>query len=530
MKSFFNTILILHTIFVSSSAAQDFWERTNGPIGYDANVIAINDSLHIFAGTEGGGIFRSRDNGDSWEAINTGFGIPWVYCIGIKSTGLMFAGGWANEGPRLYYSKDNGQCWSPTTLPEEDISPYALAFNSEEHIYAAMAAGYLFRSTDDGQNWVKFDRHGGNLYALAFTSDNIGYTGGDAGVYRSENDGMTWTQTAFADTAVGTILVKPNGDVLVGTGTPQYGGGGPNDEMGVFLTMDDGQTWTRLNDGLTSGDARALTINGSGDIFLATCESMGPQGGVYRLSSCENRWTQLINGLNELCVHDVAVDARGIVFSGTDNRVFRTFQSTLSQTVTPILSNPPNGATNQPTPLTLDWNCTKGAISYRLQVSIKSNFSTIEIDQNGITSNSYIISTLQGSTKYYWHINAENTISNSGWSPIYSFTTSPVTSVQLPTNGMPAEFTLSQNYPNPFNPNTTIKYGLPREEKVTIKVYNVLGEEVVTLINNKLKRAGYHVVIWDRRNAKGRPLATGIHIYQIHAGSFSMAKKMLLVK
>jgi hypothetical protein len=104
----------------------------------------------------------------------------------------------------------------------------------------------------------------------------------------------------------------------------------------------------------------------------------------------------------------------------------------------------------------------------------------------------------------------------------------------------PATYELSQNFPNPFlseaksrsagNPSTTIRYGLPKEERVTLAIYNTLGEEVITLFESELQKAGYHVAIWDGRNRAGRIAASGVYIYKLRAGSFTGIKKMALVR
>jgi len=98
------------------------------------------------------------------------------------------------------------------------------------------------------------------------------------------------------------------------------------------------------------------------------------------------------------------------------------------------------------------------------------------------------------------------------------------------TEAVPTAYELSQNFPNPFNPATTIRYGLPKAERVTLKVYNLLGEEVVTLVDEAQREAGYHAAIWDGRNRSGQPTASGIYIYRLRAGSFVMTKKMVLAK
>ncbi len=88
----------------------------------------------------------------------------------------------------------------------------------------------------------------------------------------------------------------------------------------------------------------------------------------------------------------------------------------------------------------------------------------------------------------------------------------------------PSEFTLYQNYPNPFNPVTAISYYLPKDEHVLLKIFNLLGEEVYTLVNAN-EKAGEHALHFD-----GYGLSSGVYIYKIIAGDFSQAKKMLLVK
>ena len=90
---------------------------------------------------------------------------------------------------------------------------------------------------------------------------------------------------------------------------------------------------------------------------------------------------------------------------------------------------------------------------------------------------------------------------------------------------LPVEFSLSQNYPNPFNPSTKIEYSLPVEGNITIKIFNILGQEVRTLINNELTSAGKHTVTFNAIS-----LPTGIYIYRLQAGNFSSNKKMILLK
>ncbi len=91
-------------------------------------------------------------------------------------------------------------------------------------------------------------------------------------------------------------------------------------------------------------------------------------------------------------------------------------------------------------------------------------------------------------------------------------------------NTLPTEYSLYYNYPNPFNPSTTIRYDLPKQSSVSLKIYNVLGEEVAALVNSE-QMAGRYKVTWNADR-----FASGIYIYRVQAGDFVAVKKMILVK
>jgi hypothetical protein len=94
---------------------------------------------------------------------------------------------------------------------------------------------------------------------------------------------------------------------------------------------------------------------------------------------------------------------------------------------------------------------------------------------------------------------------------------------------VPSQYQLLQNYPNPFNPETKIRFELPKTSRVTLKIYNVLGQEVATLVNTDMK-AGYHLVKWNGRNQFGIPVASGIYFYKLETPEFSKIMKMMLIK
>jgi hypothetical protein len=98
------------------------------------------------------------------------------------------------------------------------------------------------------------------------------------------------------------------------------------------------------------------------------------------------------------------------------------------------------------------------------------------------------------------------------------------TGVQTLNTGIPASYTLSQNYPNPFNPTTNIKYSITKESQVSLKVFDVLGREVESLVNMNQKAGSYEV------NFNASKLASGVYIYRLEAGDFVQSMKMMLIK
>jgi hypothetical protein len=102
---------------------------------------------------------------------------------------------------------------------------------------------------------------------------------------------------------------------------------------------------------------------------------------------------------------------------------------------------------------------------------------------------------------------------------------------QTKKEGIPKKMNLSQNYPNPFNPNTTIEFSLPKTNEVTLKIYNILGEDIATLVSDRLT-AGIYTFDWDASNMAG-----GVYLYRLfvesltgEAGEFVETRKMILMR
>jgi hypothetical protein len=158
-----------------------------------------------------------------------------------------------------------------------------------------------------------------------------------------------------------------------------------------------------------------------------------------------------------------------------------------------------------------------------MQLSKSTEFITTVVDSGGLTDTTFAVGSLEYFRPYFWRVRATNGIGTSGWSSVNSFRTEQFVAVER-EDGVPKEYALSQNYPNPFNPTTTIQFALPKEGRVSVKVYDVLGREEATLVDEEMPPGSYRV-IWNAASA-----ASGVYFYRIVAGSFAATKRMVLVR
>lgn len=207
-----------------------------------------------------------------------------------------------------------------------------------------------------------------------------------------------------------------------------------------------------------------------------------------------------------------------------------TFTTVVAAPAVPTALLPASAATSVDRRTRFVWNATLNATKYRLQVATDNAFATVVKDTVVFDTTAVLQTPLAANSDYYWWINAQNIGGVSAFSTARLFSTGTVVGVDALVNEIPQVFDLQQNYPNPFNPSTKIRFDVPKASNVTITIYDVLGREVTTLVNG-VQAPGRYDAVW---NASG--VATGMYIYRMDAhavdgvGSFTMVKKLLLVK
>ena len=267
--------------------------------------------------------------------------------------------------------------------------------------------------------WVQTNGpYGGSIGCFAVSDMNLFAGTQGSGVFLSTNNGTSWT-------AVNTGLTSSFVYALAVSGTNLFAG----TYDGIFLSTNNGTSWTAVNTGLTNTYVKALSVSGT-NLFAGT-----QGGGVFLSTNNGTSWTEVNTGLTNTNVLSLAPDLlSGNLFAGTYGGVWRRPLSEI------------------------------------------------------------------------------------------------ITSVEQHASGMPFHFSLEQNYPNPFNPATSISYQLPKSGSVQLTIYNLMGQHIRTLVN-AYQPTGTYQVKWDGRDESGTHVSSGIYFYQLKAqNDFIETKKMMMMR
>jgi photosystem II stability/assembly factor-like uncharacterized protein len=402
------------------------------------------------------------------------------------------------------------------------------------YLFLTLIILLLFNSGISFSQWVATTPAGTNIRCLASNSTGV-FAGTFAeGIYLSTDDGTTWTTVNSGLNNKNVQSIAANGsNVFAAT----YGGG-------VFFSSDNGSSWSEVNNGLTSLFTLSLALYPPSSVYVGT------DGGLLLSGDNGSNWTEAGkfgtgNSVGNILCTGSAVFAAIVTYNGG---VYRS--TDLCQTWTDITA----GVTgNNVRALAYNNSNLYAGTAYNgiyRSTDNGDNWIACNSDLTGdvhavIPYNSYLfaasghgffISTNNGKN---W-LNKSTGLSNSyvgsliihnnylfagcgdGW--IWKRPLSEITGIKNDNSDLPSAFFLDQNFPNPFNPTTTIGYSIPTTSGVVISIYNILGEKVAGLVNEE-KSAGYYQMKWNASNFPG-----GIYLYELRAGSYFQVKKLLLIK
>jgi photosystem II stability/assembly factor-like uncharacterized protein len=363
-----------------------------------------------------------------------------------------------------FRSIDNGIDWIPINSPLPNIN-FPLFAVIDKNLFVGTRNG-VFLSTDDGTSWTHQMNSGlasDTTIQSLMASGNYLFVSGYHGVYRSSNNGTSWTlvDSLYNPANVITALTAIYTNLFVGWS---------NNFRELIMSTDNGKTWIQPDSSLTNTHITSWAVTGT-KIFLST------QGGLFLSTNNGVTWIQLDSGLTNSNTGPLIIIGNNL-FVGTADGLFL--------------------STNDGT----SWSEVDSGLTYK-------GIATLTI------SGPYLIAGLK-------------TVNTQAGIIVYGDYERPlsemITSVKNGEKQIPTIFSLAQNYPNPFNPTTVINYELPTNTTVVLKIFDILGREVETLVNER-QSIGDHSVQFNASN-----LPSGVYFYRIQAGNYNQTKKLLFLK
>lgn len=495
------------------------WTQINNGI-YSLRIYSLfSKSNLLFAGLINNGVYCSFNNGQTWTEKNNG--IPNISRIKniCMVNDIIFAAVASTYGPEIYKSSNNGNNWTLCNNGFTGTSWIWTLHSFNGMLFAGTTGSGIFKTTNYGENWNACNNGLTNLAVQSFCSkgNNI-FAGTGNGIFVSTNNGENWGLSSSGLPAGSIIRGLASKDDFIFAATAG---------SKLYRTSNNGITWIQSSNGITSNDLENVYAT-KNCVFSYSNQNEIPNNKIYISTNNGNNWSSIQTGLprNSTLTLSIVVH-EGNLYAGTfyNSILKRSLSDFISPTSAANLISPTNNAINVPLTPMLDWDSVTTAMSYNIQVSTNSGFSTFAIDTTGIVNSNLQVPSgkLLSGIQYFWRVRTCNEGGYSNWSSVWNFSTT-LTGI-IPTIGKtPKTFSLSQNYPNPFNPSTQIKIDIPKSSDVKIFIYNMLGKEIVTLVNEKLL-PGTYTVDW---NASDYP--SGVYFYRMMSGNFIQTKQMILLK
>ena len=403
------------------------------------------------------------------QNLDTLFTANWITSIELvnKNPGEILI-----TGPGVQRSTNYGETWDSASFSSDPWGCYDLSMNQIDPKEGYLGAYHgLFKTLDSGFTWFKLPVEGYFYFVnvspltpnLVFAQESLDPYLGTWTLYKSINGGNSWT-TVDLPRFIVDLQFHPTDSMIA------YGWSGPFFKD-IYKTTDQGNTWFSILHENSTSQFLALYVGKSqpGILYAASYDK------IYKTTDDGQNWTEIGAGLRSVVGSTFVIYS--FAFDGTTpGRFYAGLSAGLFLTEN-------DGET---------WR------------RIHDSYINRVVGDNEKPMHLYFIT------------NAERTL-------IRMLDTFTVTGVNNPVNIEPRNYALEQNYPNPFNPSTTIRYQIPKDGLVTLKVYDVLGRKVKTLVNS-YQSAGEHFVKFD-----GRGLASGVYFYSLTAGDFSQTKKMILL-
>jgi photosystem II stability/assembly factor-like uncharacterized protein len=402
----------------------------------------------------------------------------------------------------ISYSNSIAQIWEQTSGPPNGVV-WAIGIDDEDVIYAADDA-VLYRSTDDGDSWDfvhDWSSVGFEIVSIVFNDSGDVFVGvwGGPGVFRSTDDGVTWLEPNQTIPNVNSVAISFNDDVIAGT------------MNGVYISTNYGYDWELRDNGFPEPTIiMSIFVDDINNYFAGTYSG---QDAIYKSTDLGMSWyasgppiywfaiVSIINNSSNTLFAS-SLDARGVNRSTDNGSTWEYFTSGI-----PIPSQDIILISNESDQIFA------GSSNYGVYISVDNGESWTEY-----------LSGLSNDNIFSFGINSKGILFAGTWGDGVYRTIQSTLSVKTVSTKIPSDFYLLQNFPNPFNPSTRFKFGISKEGKVELTIYDSIGRKVNTLIDESLSAGHYEL------DFEARGLTSGIYFYTISAGEFTDTKKLILLK
>ncbi len=388
----------------------------------------------------------------------------------------------------------------------------SIFFIDENVGWIANSEGIVFKTTDSGANWESYYLGNNyNLRSVYFISDNLGFATDKNNIFKSEDGGQSWDaiKTDSNKNFSKIYFVNQNLGFVLG-------------KKSIQKTTNSGESWVQKNIDTSIYEIKDVSFSDNNKGWLACNDYSGYLGKIYKTTDEGETWKIITSNFpyDGGLTHLAGFKNSDILYAGT---------SILSAGVLYFLYKSIDGG--------ISWNGIGAQVAYL--VFFASPDTGWIYGSVGIHTKHHLLQkTVDGGKNFindqsldiYPALNNMFFINNYlGWAVGYNgiilkTTNGGTTFINEYKNDAPKEFALYQNYPNPYNPETTISFSLSQSSNVELKIYDMLGKEITTLVNG-YEEAGEHNVEFN-----GNGLSSGIYFYKIQAGEYSSVKKMILIK
>jgi len=441
-------------------------DKVHENFGNRDKIVFINPILGFIVGYEGR-ILINESGGNNWRPLYETFNAT-IHTVEFVNSQIGWAGGtkWVNSLKAVMFkTTDGGYTWTPQQVDGAYVIIDIEMFDDRNGW--AVGGGRVFRTIDGGENWTSFSfLRNSHIRGVHFLDKNFGV------VYEvwDQRNNQLYNYITLDGGKSWTQYELPETSSFSKLKFTDYNHGWMLNSEALWYSADTSKTWTKNpNIDVQNGFSFDFIDNNTGWVAANFNE-------VYRTYDGGNSWETSTLPFTNQTFDMVFVDKQRGFISGNNGVIF---------------------VTND------------GGKSWLYESSFTSGWL--------LAVNSYS----DGKTIDVW-------VAGKGFPTL--FKSLLVTSVNDPRDAMIInEFTVAQNYPNPFNAMTQIQYYLPKTTSVILKIYDILGREVRTLVN-EYQNVGSHLSEWDGTDDAGQNVSSALYIYRLTADGYNQIKKMILLK